>query len=217
MKTIYWALVVLFLGFGGYRIYGLKIQNFKMKDEAWLHSIVPAQVGDYVVVPSQIDPKVSYRMDDKTYTTLKPIGIAGQTFRGPKGTMDAVVIAGDRMESFHDQRWCFAGQGWEIIGDHLENIDVPGYGTVPMYVMSLKRENESPRMAAFTFKTPVDFRTAYQMGQVDYLLEELKSGHPNVGFSFRFIQMDTAMTKEDFYQFIKDYFATAKKTSNEVL
>ncbi|MBX3112617.1 MAG: hypothetical protein KF857_11475 [Fimbriimonadaceae bacterium] len=217
MKTIYWSLVVMFLACGLYRIFGLQIQNFKMKDEAWLLSIVPSQVEDYNVVPSEFSPKASYRMDAKTYTALKPIGIAGQTYRGPRGTMDAVVIAGDRMESFHDQRWCFAGQGWEVTDEKKQTLDVPGYGKVPMWTMKLRRGNEEPRLAAFTFKTPVGFRTEYQKGQIDYLVSEFKTGHPNVGFSFRFIEMDTSMSEKDFYDFVKAYFVTSKQTSKNVL
>ncbi|MBS1708840.1 MAG: hypothetical protein JSS65_08990 [Armatimonadetes bacterium] len=219
MRKIYWAIVVMVLVFTGYRFFGLQIQKYQAKDEPWLFSIVPTQVGDFRVLSGSDSPgpSVSYRMDDKTYATLKPVGIAGQQFRGPKGTMDAVVIAGDRMESFHDQRWCFKGQGWEITDEHKTTLDIPGYGKVPMWVMKLHKENETPRLAAFTFKTPRNFRTEYQMGQIDYLLSELQQGHPNVGFSFRFIEMDTEMSDEAFFDFVKGYFAAAKEKSNGVL
>ena len=217
MKTIYWALVALFLGFGAYRIFGLKIQNFQMKDEAWLYSIVPDQVDTYSVVPGPVNSKISYRMDDKTYKELKPVGISGQTFRGPNGTVDAVIVAGDRMESFHDQRWCFKAQGWDVSDEKFLTLNIPDYGKVPMYWMTLKREGEPPHRAAFTFLTPEKFRTNYQAGQVDYILKELQTGHPNVGFSFRFIELDPGMGDDEFVRFIHGFFREAKKSSNNVL
>ncbi len=217
MKKIYWTLFVLFLGAGIYRMYGLKIQNYQPKTEDWLYSIVPTHVLDYSVLPGAGNRNVSYRMDPKTYDELKPIGIAGQTFSGPNGMIDAVVIAGDRMESFHDQRWCFKSQGWTITDEQKAILDIPGYGKMPIFLMKLSKGEETPKMAAFTFKTPSAFRLNYQMGQIDYLLDEFKTGHPNVGFSFRFIQIDANMSGDEFIHFIKEYMLAAKATSNGTL
>lgn len=216
MRAVYIAVVTMLIAFGGYSFVGLKLQHYVSHDEPWLYSIVPSQVADYAVQPT-LGPTVSYRMDDKTYGELKPIGIAGQTFKGPDGIIDAVVIAGDRMESFHDQRWCFRGQGWDITDEQKATLRIPGYGNVPMFLMKISKEGDRPHFAAFTFKTPTNFRLNYLMGQIDYLTDEIKTGHPNTGFSFRFIGLDTDMTQDEFIRFIEEYMLAAKKSSGGIL
>ena len=93
-------------------------------DESWLIDRVPDIVPGYRLLPSDTNPKTTYKMDPETYAELEPIGITAQIYRDAQGhEFEAVVIAGQDMATFHDQRVCFTTQGWSLTKDAKEALD----------------------------------------------------------------------------------------------
>lgn len=192
------------------------------RNEAWLESMVPQQVGDFETLPNaeRPDAPYTYRMDEITYRTLKPIGIVGKIMSNPHNNrrFDVVVIAGDSMVSFHDQRWCFRAQGWVIQEDEYIEIPTENFGNVQALIARIQRDGVSPRWAMFTFRSPTRFSAQYERARWDFLLSEFFSGRPNEGFSFRFINLDDdGGTREGIIQFASEYLDTAAETFGDVL
>lgn len=218
MKVKFIVLAVVLALAVGWRHFGMALTQWERPTEDWLYGIVPTAVPGASLMRGMEDSRVTYRMDEISYKELKPIGIAAQVYQDENGEKyDAVVIAGDRMESFHDQRWCFVGQGWEIVQDTFRTVKTKQHGDVKLLFLQIKRPSEPARYAAFAFKSPVDFRTSYQRAQIDFITEELKRGKPNVGYSFRFIGLTDGIQEEQFLKFVTSYLDAASESSKGLL
>lgn len=188
----------------------------RVHDAQWLYENMPMEMDQSSVRSSDEAPNISYKMDEKTYETLDPIGIGAQVWTTPKGQFDAVVIASDSIQAFHDQRICFNAQGWIIKSLKVRNVDVPTHGMVPFTVMELERDGGGTKYGIYTFRPPIGF-TSYERAKIGFLIHELKTGQPGMGFSYRFIGMSNGLSEDDVIDFAKEFMANAKESSKGIL
>ncbi|MCU0317333.1 MAG: hypothetical protein MUC92_12145 [Fimbriimonadaceae bacterium] len=212
-KPIYIGICAVLAAFAVGRIVAVPVMEKELIDEKGLHDILPTEAGGATLVRgTESHPNVTYRMDDKTYEELVPLGIGGQHFRDSEGRIyDVVVIAGARMESFHEQQWCFAAQGWSIPKQGQYRVNTSGYGPIDMWLMTIQQPSRQPLHAAYTFMTPRAFRTDFSQGQRDFLLKAVTTLKPHVGYSFRFIALDPSTPQEDFTAFVVSYMDQISK------
>ena len=107
--------------------------------------------------------------DNMTRTSPDPVGIAGQVYSGPGGrSFDAVIVAGDRMESFHDQRWCFKAQGWDLGPEEDAKLKTKSWGEIPVKVVQISKRGFQSTYAVFTFRGPTKFHSDIPNMSQDY-------------------------------------------------
>lgn len=207
-------LSLAFVPFAIYRHLGDFVMPVTQKTEAWLESSVPVAFGEYELVTDDAGKRVTYKMDKQTYDVLSPVGITGQVFRDREGrNYDAVIIAGLGMHSFHDQRWCFEGQGFQILSDKTTTINTKAYGDVEVMSLTLKRDGRPAQPALFVFKSPTRFSTNYHAAKFDFVIKQLMTARPHMGFSFRFIGMTEDMTEAQMTKFAAEFMDNVHETS----
>lgn len=193
------------------------LQNGKRPPESWLEGIVPTQMEGWTLRPQAPGKAYSYKMDEITYAELDPIGIVGQHWTNGAMTYDAVVIAGNQNESFHDQRWCFQAQGWELQETLQDTLETKTAGKIPVQLVQIAKPGRGATVALFTFQGPSAFHaTTFEMGR-DYFMAGLKSGKLHNGFFFRFIPQFAGATKEEVKSFAAHYIDTANASSGGIL
>jgi len=224
MKTPIIVLVAVLCVFGVLNnLYTLKVSD--RPPESWVHGLVPDKVGEYAVQGSSESPKVSYRMGDVVYKELDPVGIAGQRFFAGSRGFDAVVVAGNRMESFHDQRWCFSAQGWQIKKEETAMIDTKSYGKIPVEVVEIVQNSRST-YAAFTFRGPPKFHVSrFSFDSTpsffadipglskSYFMYELFKQKKFIGSEYRVIPGFPNATRDDVLKFTADYIDAVNLSS----
>jgi hypothetical protein len=190
---------------------------YRQPDEAWLESVTPEEVDGMEYFSSKENPEQSYKMSAETYTMLNPSGICSRIFDSGKGRYDAVVIAGDNADSFHDQRNCFSAQGWEIVADDQTTLEVPGAGTVPAVQLELNGPN-GRAWAIYCFRGPSGKVTS-QFGTLwrDFFFGELKTGKVQQGQFFRFIALDGDESPDKLKEFAGKFMAQALPRIDEGL
>lgn len=182
---------------------------YHQPNEAWLESVTPEEVYGMHFFSSKENPKQSYKMTEETYRMLNPSGICSRIFTGERGRYDAVVIAGDNADSFHDQRNCFSAQGWEILSDRQTEIDVPGYGSLPAVQLELNGPT-GPAWAVYCFRGPSGKVTS-QFGELwrDFFFGELKTGRVQQGQFFRFIALEGDESPDRLKKFAGEFMGQA--------
>jgi hypothetical protein len=153
-----------------------QVTGYHRPTEAWLERQIPATIGGLTFIPSAENPMQSYRMDAQTYKALDPIGIVCRTYTNGRDNYDVVVIMGDDPNTFHDQTWCFRGQGWTIRNDQTVQLHTRTYGDIPARLISLEGAN-GPATMVFTFRGPSGrfFGTFGAMWR-DFLLSDITGG-----------------------------------------
>lgn len=174
--------------------------------ESWVEENMLESVGDFTLRPKEFGSKISYKMDELSYETLRPIGIACQIFEDSAGRqIDVVVIAGDSSESFHDQRICFAAQGWEIV--NLDEIVMRSerLKDIPATRMTIKKPGMLPKESLYIFRSPSGFVT-YNRMKFDFLTSKVRNplGYER-GFSYRFIGLTDSITLDELKAFAIEY------------
>lgn len=169
-------------------------------DEQWLLDRVPDSVPGYRLLGSKENPKITYRMDAQTYQELEPIGIAAQIYRDPAGNeYEAVVIAGQDMATFHDQRVCFTSQGWSLTKDQPGIVPSPDYGDVPVLDLTVLKAGHGSSPAFFMWRSPQRFTNNRRTAKFDFLKSGIFGRELQVGYSYRFMGatpgVDTEMLK----------------------
>ncbi|MBX3114305.1 MAG: exosortase-associated EpsI family protein [Fimbriimonadaceae bacterium] len=186
--------------------------------ESWLEEKMLTSNEGFILRPMSFDSKISYRMDQTTYDTLKPIGIACQIMQDTKGReIDVVTIAGESMEAFHDQRICFNAQGWELLVVETRFIATKRHGRIPVSWMTIRRPGEQKREAMYIFRTPEGFAD-YNSAKWGFLVAKSKDPFARqIGFSYRFIGLTPDVNAEDLTQFAIEYLDTLDETTNGVM
>lgn len=185
--------------------------GYVQPDEKWLETMAPDKVQGIDFLPSSENPEQSYKMDPATYEALKPFGIVSRIYDSMGQRFDAVLIAGDNADSFHDQRACFTSQGWNILSDKEVTINVPGRG--PQQAVELQLQGPQGRAnALYTFRGPSGrlFSKFNDMWK-DYFVSELTSGRIYGGEFFRFIDLNGSDDTTKLYAFAGDYLAQSLK------
>ncbi len=216
LKPVFIAFAVVTIPMAALTMQKFYTKTPRVHDDQWLYESMPTELDKSTVRQGDDVPNISYMMDEKTYETLDPIGIAAQVWTTPVGQFDAVIIASDSIKAFHDQRICFNAQGWVIKDLKVREVDVPSHGMVPFTVMTLDRNDGDTKYGIYTFRPPIGF-TSYEKAKIGFLLNELKTGQPGLGYSYRFIGMSSGLTEDQVIDFAKEYMAAAKKSSGGVL
>lgn len=186
-----------------------EVTGYKRLDESWVEQHTPDTVAGMSFVRSQANPEQSYRMSDETYKMLNPFGIVSRIYIGDTQRYDAVVIAGDNADCFHDQRACFNAQGWTVIKDGVVDLDVRGVGNVPVNLVEVQGPN-GPTYAIFAFRGPSgELTNSFDKLWNDFFSAELKTGRIQQGEFFRFIALDESADVEKLKDFAAEFMAEA--------
>lgn len=190
----------------------------KKHTEAWLEDMMLTEVGDYQLIPKEFGSKISYKMGDVSYEVLKPIGIACQVMEDSKANrIDVVVIAGDSMEAFHDQKICFNAQGWNLTTLEKRTLETKSRGTVPITWMTIQRGQEPKQEAMYIFRTPNGFAN-YDDAKVEFLKAKLKDPFAEtLGFSYRFVGMTADVDEQELRDFAAAYLDNLAESTNGIL
>ncbi|MBS1722251.1 MAG: hypothetical protein JSS66_04505 [Armatimonadetes bacterium] len=217
MKAQVLALTGILVGFGVFNNVG-SLTNGSRPPESWLEEKVPVRVGDAELSNPEGNSRICYKMGDAAYKELDPIGITGQRFRAPGGKLwDVAVVAGNNMESFHDQRWCFKAQGWDLMEETQSSLKTKTYGEIPVSVVKIQRSGYTPTFAVFTFRGPSKFHADIPSTSKDFFMYELMKQKKFIGFEYRVIPEFPNATKEDVLQFTADFIDAAHDSSGGVL
>ena len=164
-----------------------RAQPHVQRNEAWVESRVPTEVAGYTFLPSTDDPLVSYKMDETTYRELEPLGIVAQVYEDNKAAQyEVVVIAGDRMANFHDQRVCFVAQGWNLTKNDIGKLSTSTFGDVPVLDLTVTKDGRGQRPALFMWRSSRQFTNDRKVAKSDFFLDGLL-GKPNmVGYRWIF-------------------------------
>ncbi len=131
----------------------------------------------------------SYKMDEVTYTTLDPYGIVARIFVHEKTreAYDAVVVASQSKDSFHDPRVCFSAQGWAISNQWVVLVDTKTRGKVPVTLVAMDGPDARNKLAAFVYRGPGGFYGNTQRLKIAMFIEQMMGGDQLSGVFYRFI------------------------------
>ena len=185
------------------------------RDEPFLEKKAPVKVGEYVFEPNPTSPKAaqSYEVHPDTYTILKPFGIVGRVYQdGPKA-FDVLLIASNKKESFHDQRVCFAAQGWNLL-EQKEEVIQTKRGPIDLTVAKMTHETRGDQIAVLFYKGPGDKFYATPQGLANAMfLEQVRFGKDLEAVFYRFIPVGEQTSKEELLDFVRSYVEEAQRSS----
>ncbi len=203
-----------FLLVAGVAIQAMPRPKMDAKDEKFMAANAPTQVGTFKFEPVSDLPGKSYDVDERTYELLQPFGVIGRVYRdGPK-EYDVLLISGNDKNCFHDNRVCFQGQGFDIVGQETEQVETTR-GTIPVTMLTLHHRVQGRMMAAMFYKGPHEkwFPLPAPLTWAMFV-EQVKLGSDLNSTFYRIMPRHQNPDKQEFIQFIKEYVAEAKKTSN---
>lgn len=202
--------------------------------ETQIENMTPSTLPGYTMLPAgstgspTSDLNVTYKMDDVTYSLLQPWGIVSRVFQStdlskPQQVYDTVVIPSDNTNSFHDPTICFTNQNNEIFDIVATSLPTKSFGNIEFTLLKLKNlKNGTLNYAGYTFKGPSGFHRDQDSLLWDLYLRELKTGQPQKGVFYRFIDEvpingnDPASEQkkiQDMYTFAGDFIDQTEKTS----
>lgn len=174
----------------------------RFPSEKEIEKMIPTQVGSFVSDYGPEGPGYSYKMEESTYNTLRPLAIVARVYRDGPNVFDAVVIPAERTSSIHDPRDCFSRQGWNIVDIGTIQVPTKAMGDVPFRLMEMRStEGAGNRLALFSYRGPNAFYTTVrdlQQAQLNAALSTLQSKHV---IAYRFIDLTQKATKEELAAF----------------
>ncbi len=215
MKQKIFVAIALFLAVGALANFRSTLTGYVRPTEDQVEEMMPKdEVLGYRFVKSDSDPNQTYKMDEVTYEMLKPFGIVSRVYENAQGQrIDAVLIASDDSDSFHDQQWCFQGQGWEMKHIELRTIETKSFGKIPVKYIEMDHKERGPAISLFTFKGPdKKFYDSFDSMWWDFISREFKTGQPQAGSFYRFISLYD-ISKEDLDAFAAAYIDEVERTS----
>lgn len=200
-----------------------------VKTEEQLEAMAPNKVGNLSWIDKTgEDPEQSYKMSQVSYDVLKPFGIVCRIFKDGGDEYEAVVIASNSKDSFHDPRVCFSAQGWTIEKFMPTMIPTKERGEIPATIIEVTSDNVRKQLAAFIYKGP-----GYGQGnrffaktnelKLAFLWEQVKGGTNLDGVFFRFMptyenkNLSQGEQKEKLVKFISAYMDESNRTSKGYL
>jgi hypothetical protein len=203
-----------FLLAAGVGIQAMPKPSLHAKDEKFMSDMAPTQVGVFKFQASPEKPGKSYDVDERTYELLQPFGVIGRIYADRDKAYDVLLISGNDKNCFHDNRVCFQGQGFTIVGQETESIET-SRGTIPVTMLTVDHKEKGRMMAAMFYKGPQNKWFALPQPLTwAMFVEQVKLGSDLNSTFYRVIPMHPNPDKKEFVQFIKDYVAEAAKTSN---
>lgn len=184
------------------------------KDEKFMESLAPKQVGKFRFEPSFEDPQRSYKVDERTYELLQPFGVVGRVYSDGTQTFDVLLISGNDKNCFHDNRVCFQGQGFNITGQDIETVETPR-GKIPVTFLTLQHPERGNLIAAMFFKGPRDeWFSLPQPLTWAMFKEQLRLGKNLDSTFYRIIPGGGNTNRDALKKFLSDYVVEAEKSSN---
>lgn len=181
------------------------------RTESWMIEKAPDMVGPYRYEEG-VEPGVTYKMDEATYTELRPWGIVARRYTHGDKAFDVVLIASETKDSFHDPRVCFTAQRFEIESETLETVQSRVRGTIPITLAMMKGE-QGRSMTAFFYRGPGGFFASTSQMKMDMFKFQCKTMMNPQGVFYRFIPLTQNISKEEFLGFIGMYMDEAAHAS----
>ncbi len=180
------------------------LTGYEAPSEKWLEQQVPKELDGFEMIPSRENPEQTYKMNEETYEALKPFGIVSRHYEKGDSKFDAVVIAGDNADCFHDQRACFTSQGWKLNEDRSIMLETKTLGKTPAVLLDLEKEGFRT-LSLFTFRGPSgQTYSSFQPLWGDFMKAELSTGKIQQGQFFRVIALSPATSEEELLSFASD-------------
>ena len=132
-----YVLAALLAGTGAYALAQSNQSGGPKVTEKIMEERAPLDVPGYQLIPGPEGLAYTYKMDKRTYETLKPFGIVARNYTDGAKTYDAVLISSDSHESFHDPKICFSGQGYSFTHANEQVLDLPDGRSIPMTVVEM--------------------------------------------------------------------------------
>ncbi len=184
------------------------------KDEKFMEKAAPLAVGSYRFEPGPDNANQSYKVDDRTYSELKPFGVVGRIYSNGTRAFDVMLISGNDKQSFHDNRVCFQSQGYTIDSQTTEEVKT-SRGVIPVTMLTLSHREIGKTLAAMFYKGPHnEWFPLPQPLTIAMLKEQLKMGTDLNSTFYRVIPRNPNTTQEELKAFIVEYVAAAEKSSN---
>lgn len=198
---------------GGLALQAMPKANLSAKDEKFMEERAPMVVGKFRFEPTADNPKQSYKVDESTYSILKPFGIVGRHYTDGQTTYDVMLISGNDKNSFHDNRVCFQAQAYTITGQEIETVDT-SRGQIPVTFLTLQHAERGKLTAAMFFKGPHDEWFALPQPLTWAMFkEQLKLGRNLDSTFYRIIPVVGDPDRATFKKFIGEYVTAAKESS----
>jgi hypothetical protein len=184
------------------------------RTESFLEQKAPLKVASYAFEASPTSPKPaqSYVVGEDTYKILNPFGIVGRVYRDGAKAFDVLLIASNKKESFHDQRVCFAAQGYNLTDQRIETLETKR-GTIPITVTQMTHKDLGEQVAILFYKGPGGFYPTPQSLAWAMFKEQLMGGTKLEAVFYRVIPVGEATTKEELLQFVRSYLEEAGRYS----
>lgn len=183
------------------------------QNESWMEKNSPKTVGEFKFVPGSDNPEVSYKMDEGTYKELRPWGIVARRFYdGTKG-FDAVLIASESKDSFHDPRVCFTAQKFEITSEGQTIVPTKTRGDIPVTVAQMNGP-QGKTFTAFFYRGPSGFAATTNDLKQSMFMYQCRTMESPQGVFYRFIPLNEESTPDDLFKFIAKFVDEANTVSN---
>jgi len=195
------------------------------KTEEQIEEMVPNTVrGLKWIKKTDEDPQQSYKMSQQSYDALKPFGIVCRVFKEGGDEFEAVVIASNSKDSFHDPRVCFSAQSWTIEKFTPATIKTKTRGDIPATVIQVTSDRVRRQLAAFIYKGPGNrFYGKTNELKIAFLFEQIKGSTDLNGVFFRFMptfenkNLTEAEQTERLEKFISEFMDESNKSSKGFL
>lgn len=184
--------------------------------EDQLRDLCPSSIGGQHYIQE-------LKSGDDIYQVLKPFGIIERVFDYEGDNFDAVVIASNSKDSFHDPNICFSAQGWTIESRRQIQIPTQSRGTVSAMLISMYDINVQRKYACYLYQGPGGFYGDTNRLKLAFLAEAMKLGDRYDGVFYRFIPTfaDSELTpkeqEERLVNFIGKFMDAANESSNGYL
>lgn len=230
-----WIMAVLLLGYGAMLVFAPDIPRNAVRgalasagvktnpvhvakesqNEDWMERNSPKKVGEFVFeAANSEDPEVSYKMDEGTYKELRPWGIvARRFFDDKKRGFDAVLIASDSKDSFHDPRVCFTAQKFEILTEGQTIVKTKTRGEIPVTIAEMNGP-QGKAFTAFFYRGPSGFEGTTSNLKQSMFMYQCRTMESPQGVFYRFIPLNEDATPDELLKFIGEFVDEANKVSN---
>jgi hypothetical protein len=188
------------------------------RTEAWMEDALPLEIPGFSWVKSNGEkPKQTYSAPDREYEYLLPYGVVCRTFEKGDTMIDAVVIAGNDRDTFHDPYFCLPGQDWKITSSKEVLLPTKTRGSIPVSIIQLTSPQGNKQRAVFCYKGPTKFHPTQNSLYLDWFLTELKLEKPPEGAYYRFMTRKGEIPEKDLLEFAALYLDAANQISKGIL
>lgn len=211
------------VAWGAFMFFSTPKTSTKPLTENQLERLCPPVVGRMTYATSVEDSMCSYKMDQTTYDLLKPFGIVARTYTYGAKSFDAVIIASQSEDSFHNPQICFSAQGWEFEKQAMETVESKSQGVIPFTLLTMTNSKGDAKrtLAAYFYKgTGNKYYGATNSFKVGLFLAAMK-GQSLDGVFYRVIPQYRAVNDEEqvkeLKQFIRAWVDAAAESSKGYL